>query len=520
MASIAPDPSGWTTALRFDIDREGGGAAWIDAGLPPPNLIVVNPKNGHAHLIYQLGAWVRTDFGIPGAIKVMRYAAAIERAYEAALGGDPGYSGRFHHNPLSPHYSTRVGRDKPYSLDELAQYVDLKTSLPKRRPLGIGRNVALFDRLRRWAYAAVAEWRIGPFDGWHAAVRSRAAQIAGDVGAESPRGPLPENEVGHTVKSVARWVWEHYKGDVPPLLQAARDAAKRERERARQATREPLRGRSRMTRDEYRAQASERRRKAEELRTQGTPLRAIAEELRCSLSEVRRLLRHLVQGSPAPSDFGVGGVPAALTELDRSHVSAALTELDRSHVSAALTELDRSHVSAALTELDRSHVSAALTELDRSHVSAALTELDRSHVSAALTELDRSHVSAALTELDRSHVSAALTELDRSHVSAALTELDRSHVSAALTELDRSHVSAALTELDRSHVSAALTELDRSHVSAALTELDRSHVSAALTELDRSHVSAALTEGSFPGASWLAYAQRRIHQIIAEIRGP
>jgi hypothetical protein len=91
-AEIAPDPPGWLTALRFDVDSEGAGAAWIEAELPAPNLIVVNPENGHAHLIYMLGAWVRTDFGDATRLRVVRYAAAVERAYAAALGADRAYS--------------------------------------------------------------------------------------------------------------------------------------------------------------------------------------------------------------------------------------------------------------------------------------------------------------------------------------------------------------------------------------------------------------------------------------------
>jgi len=138
MAEIAPDPPGWLTALRFDIDTEGGGAAWIEAELPAPNLVVVNPRNGHAHLIDLLGGWIRTDFGDPSRLKVVRYAAAIERAYAAALGADKGYSGRFHHDPLSAAYVTKVGRDAPYSLAELAQYVDLAMPATKPAPLGSG----------------------------------------------------------------------------------------------------------------------------------------------------------------------------------------------------------------------------------------------------------------------------------------------------------------------------------------------------------------------------------------------
>ncbi len=310
MAEIAPDPPGWLTALRFDIDTEGGGAAWIEAELPAPNLVVVNPRNGHAHLIYLLGGWVRTDFGDPSRLKVVRYAAAIERAYAAALGADTAYSGRFHHNPLSAAYVTKVGRDAPYSLAELAQYVDLATPATKPPPIGIGRNVEVFDRLRRWAYTAIADWRIGTDDAWHEVVARRAEQIAAAVGAESPRGPLKQNEVGHILKSVARWVWERYVAGVPPLLREARIAAQRERERARQKAREAARERSRTTRDEYTAAARQRRTAASEMRRAGLSLRAIATALRCSLAEIQRVLRTCVQGSPALSDFKGLGTPA------------------------------------------------------------------------------------------------------------------------------------------------------------------------------------------------------------------
>ncbi len=316
MAEIAPDPPGWLTALRFDIDTEGGGAAWIEAELPAPNLVVINPSNGHAHLIYLLGAWVQTDFGDSRRLKVVRYAAAIERAYIAALGADTAYAGRFHHNPLSCAYVTKIGREAPYSLDELARYVDLnEPALKKNPPIGIGRNVETFDRLRRWAYVAVADWRIGTYEAWYRAVADRGGQIAADVGAESPRGPLKANEVGHIVKSVARWVRERYGADVPPLLREARIVALREREKARQKAREAARERSRMSRDEYTAPARQRRSAAMEMRRAGLSLRAIATALRCSLAEIQRVLTAGVQGSPGLSDFkGVSVPPAAIVD--------------------------------------------------------------------------------------------------------------------------------------------------------------------------------------------------------------
>ena len=69
------------------------------------------------------------------------------------------------------------------------------------------------------------DWKIGTHDAWHEAVARRASQIAADVGAASPRGPLKQNEVGHIVKSVARWVWQRYVAGVPPRLREAQIAA-------------------------------------------------------------------------------------------------------------------------------------------------------------------------------------------------------------------------------------------------------------------------------------------------------
>jgi len=326
MAEIAPDPPGWLTALRFDIDTEGGGAAWIEAELPAPNLVVVNPRNGHAHLVYLLGAWVQTNFGDSRRLKVVRYAAAIERAYTAALGADPAYTGRFQHNPLSDAYVTKIGRNAPYSLDELARYVDLnEPALKKNPPIGIGRNVETFDRLRRWAYVAVADWRIGSYEAWYDAVVDRGGQIAADVGAESPRGPLKANEVGHIVKSVARWVWERYGADISPLLREARIVAQREREKARQSAREAARERSHMSRSDYTAPARERRSAATGMRRAGLSLRAIATALRCSLAEVQRVLAARVQGSPALSDFkGVSALSSENTVVPTSPIDSSV----------------------------------------------------------------------------------------------------------------------------------------------------------------------------------------------------
>lgn len=95
---IAPDPPGWRTSLRFDVDCPCDGAphgkrgycetaatVWRDAGLPEPSFVVVNPGNGHAHVVYLLAAWVRVGSEAASDFPAVRYLAAIERAYSEAL---------------------------------------------------------------------------------------------------------------------------------------------------------------------------------------------------------------------------------------------------------------------------------------------------------------------------------------------------------------------------------------------------------------------------------------------------
>ena len=70
----------------------------------------------------------------------------------------PGYAGLVQHNPFAARYETYSGRDEPYSLGELAAFVDLPRLAPRRKAeiRTEGRNVETFDRLRHWAYGAIA----------------------------------------------------------------------------------------------------------------------------------------------------------------------------------------------------------------------------------------------------------------------------------------------------------------------------------------------------------------------------
>jgi hypothetical protein len=98
-----------------------------------------------------------------------------------------------------------------YDLDELAEWVDLSKFIPKRgknpEEIGIGRNCALFEDLRHWAYKNIRIYRFEGLPGWNpwvAACRDWALERNGDFS-----NPLDPREVWHVCKSVSKWTWRN-----------------------------------------------------------------------------------------------------------------------------------------------------------------------------------------------------------------------------------------------------------------------------------------------------------------------
>jgi len=195
--------------LLFDVDKPTGALAWDDAGLPEPAWTAQNPANGHAHSAWGIEAPVLLDK--PDRQKPVRYLAAIESAYRSAMAADPAYGGLLTKNPLSPHWRTFWGQHGIYGLDDLAEYVDLDRHKPRRgidpEQIGLGRNVALFDWLRLWAYRSWRRYKlIGATlpdfaDACRRAARERNAEF---------KVPLHDPEVMAVAKSVSSWVWQKF----------------------------------------------------------------------------------------------------------------------------------------------------------------------------------------------------------------------------------------------------------------------------------------------------------------------
>lgn len=212
--------------LAFDIDRVYSlDAEW--GIVAPPNLVVRNPANGHAHLLFGLAHGVtRTSAGRAGPLRLL---SAISEAYRHALKADTGFAELICKNPLHRHWQVETPAVELYDMHDLSEWVDLDAAAkrikatPKRELGGAGRNCSLFDSLRAWAYKAYAEYHApggrqaaapAGFDAWAAAVMEKARRL------NVFENRLPESEVRATAKSVAKWIWNQYtgtrrKGSVP-----------------------------------------------------------------------------------------------------------------------------------------------------------------------------------------------------------------------------------------------------------------------------------------------------------------
>ena len=199
------NPPHLVSYLVFDIDREGAVLSWYDENLPAPYWTSKNQANAHAHVVFRLKIGVcRTEMA---HLEPLRYLAAIESAMCERLKSDRGFAGLLTKNPLHDHWQNTFWTDHEYTLDELADYLDL-TGHPLRgiESSGLGRNCELFDAGREWAYKAIRDyWAPDYYRQWSEAVRARVEALNAQFSE-----PLPMSEVKSIAKSIANWTYKHF----------------------------------------------------------------------------------------------------------------------------------------------------------------------------------------------------------------------------------------------------------------------------------------------------------------------
>ncbi len=196
--------------LTFDLDYRTWAYVAEDVSLPQPIWCVGNEKNGHAHLIYALRYPVYTTSA--SHLKPLKWLAAIEAGMRRKLGADPMYSGLISKNPWSKEWLVFQTGNLLYTLSYLSEWVDLSEKTlrkPREEVVGLGRNCAIFENVRVWAYREIRRhWgtREEHYTNWVNAVKYRCQEENAKFSS-----PLDKRELCGIAKSISRWVWKRMK---------------------------------------------------------------------------------------------------------------------------------------------------------------------------------------------------------------------------------------------------------------------------------------------------------------------
>ena len=186
----------------FDIDRAEAVMAWHDANLPMPYWTAQTPKNGHAHICYKLEIPLCTSD--LGSQKAIAYASKVQAGLANKLGADVGYSHLITKNPFHKDWRVTFWSEQAYTLDYLADFVELPKKLSKKQEVsGLGRNCTMFDTVRKWAYTAVRAHRGGVYNTWLEEVTKQCLSVN-----EAFLEALPYSEIKATAKSIAEYCWK------------------------------------------------------------------------------------------------------------------------------------------------------------------------------------------------------------------------------------------------------------------------------------------------------------------------
>lgn len=204
---IEANPQALSNLLVVDVDHGDALLRSVDSRDGwRPNAVVENPENGHAHAVWALAEPVtRTEYA---SRKATAYAAAVTEALRRSVDGDRGYSGLMTKNPEHTAWHAEWFTDQLYSLDQLAGHLTDAGHMPppswrrtrRKNPVGLGRNCAIFETARHWAYREVRHhW--GDPEGLRVAILERATEL--NAGYSEP---LPANEAGQIAQSIWKWI--------------------------------------------------------------------------------------------------------------------------------------------------------------------------------------------------------------------------------------------------------------------------------------------------------------------------
>lgn len=196
--------------LILDLDYEHSLAEILFSrvGIPLPNFVTANFHGGRSHIVFELEEPIyKTD---ASRLKVIEFAYAITRRLQELFDADFGYSGTITKNPASSNWRVTKLRQKPYSLRELAEKIDLppkpkffkKEKISAHEAIGLGRNCYVFHTACPFAYQEIRAYRGKTYKQWENAMIAHCSSLN-----EGLPEPMTFNEVKGIAKSISRYCW-------------------------------------------------------------------------------------------------------------------------------------------------------------------------------------------------------------------------------------------------------------------------------------------------------------------------
>ena len=264
--------------VDLDMDFEEADSLIRDRSLPEFSWVVHNHRSHHLHVAWLLASPLNDR---KRTFRTMR--DDLVRRLQATLCADPRHHGRGPNpNPFfagrNIGISVEWGSSEPVRASEFFEWLPKTVELmdkPQARGsklTGEGRNVDLFQEVRREAYRAV---RHGVQAGWTQAQYAAHVHDLATEGNGRFDTPLPRREVRATARSIARWTWARRRRGLPETRTLAERQADRARARGRK-----VRERNRKRDGQVRALSGE-----------GMSQKKIVRETGIPRSTVQRILR-------------------------------------------------------------------------------------------------------------------------------------------------------------------------------------------------------------------------------------
>ncbi|WP_201545597.1 replication initiation protein [Psychrobacter sp. H7-1] len=187
-----------TTFIVIDLDYDGSIFAYHDTGIPRPQFVLKNPKNGHCQYLYRLKdpvTFFKSSRNTP-----IRLLNAVTDALNDVLGGDKAFTGYLAKNALNSAHEVYYTGAEPYTLGEIASYLDLPDLNSSQAEQAhndefYGRNDAIFNTVRKIAISIA-------YTGTYTQIYAQCLEWCEEYNTRySPQ--LPYNELKSISKSIA-----------------------------------------------------------------------------------------------------------------------------------------------------------------------------------------------------------------------------------------------------------------------------------------------------------------------------